>query len=212
MRVKTFVIVSSVALLAGVVVAVAAVRTLSRGFSAREQPSAAEAVAARMMRRLAVPRRSKSLANPVYPSDEVFADARAHFADHCATCHANDGSGNTTIGRNLYPKAPDMRLNATQSLTDGELYAIIQDGIRLTGMPAWGKEGDENDEDSWKLVHLIRHFKDLTPEHLKEMQRLNPKSPDELEEERQEREFLNGGDAPAEDPKPKSMPPHHNLN
>ena len=212
MRVKTFVIVSSVALLAGVVVAVAAVRTLSRGFSAREQPSAAEAVAARMMRRLAVPRRSKSLANPVYPSDEVFADARAHFADHCATCHANDGSGNTTIGRNLYPKAPDMRLNATQSLTDGELYAIIQDGIRLTGMPAWGREGDENDEDSWKLVHLIRHFKDLTPEHLKEMQRLNPKSPDELEEERQEREFLNGGDAPAEDPKPKSMPPHHNLN
>ena len=212
MRVKTFVIVSSVALLAGVVVAVAAVRTLSRGFSAREQPSAAEAVAARMMRRLAVPRRSKSLANPVYPSDEAFADARAHFADHCATCHANDGSGNTTIGRNLYPKAPDMRLNATQSLTDGEIYAIIQDGIRLTGMPAWGKEGDENDEDSWKLVHLIRHFKDLTPDHLKEMQRLNPKSPDELEEERQEREFLNGGDAPTEDPKPKAMPPHHKMN
>ena len=212
MRVKTFVIVSSVALLAGVVVAVAAVRTLSRGFSAREQPSAAEAVAARMMRRLAVPRRSKSLANPVYPSDEAFADARAHFADHCATCHANDGSGNTTIGRNLYPKAPDMRLDATQSLTDGELYAIIQDGIRLTGMPAWGKAGDENDEDSWKLVYLIRHFKDLTPEHLKEMQRLNPKSPDELEEEREEREFLNGADAPAEEPKPKSMPPHHKMN
>lgn len=116
------------------------------------------------------------------------------------------------IGRNLYPKAPDMRLEATQSLTDGELYAIIQDGIRLTGMPAWGKEGDENDEDSWKLVHLTRHFKDLTPEHLKEMQRMNPKSPDELEEERQEQEFLNGNDLPADELKPKAMSPHHKRN
>ena len=164
------------------------------------------------MRRLAVPRRSRNLLNPVYPSDEVFADARAHFADHCATCHANDGSGNTVIGRNLYPKAPDMRLEATQSLTDGELYVIIQDGIRLTGMPAWGKEGDENDEDSWKLVHLIRHFKDLTPEHLKEMQRMNPKGPEELEEERQEQEFLNGNDSPTDEAKPKPIPPHHKMN
>ena len=212
MRLKTILVLLGAALLTGVVVVVAAVRTINRGFSAREQPSAAEAVAARMMRRLAAPRRSKSLVNPVYPSDEVFADARAHFADHCATCHANDGSGNTTIGRNLYPKAPDMRLDATQSLTDGELYAIIQDGIRLTGMPAWGKEGDENDEDSWKLVHLIRHFKDLTPEHLIEMQRLNPKSPDELDEERQEQEFLNGSDAPTGEAKPEPMSPHHKMN
>ena len=212
MRMKTVALVFGVAVMAGIVIAWFAVRTISKGFSAREQPSAVEAMAARMMRRMAAPRRVKSLANPVYPSDQVFADARAHFADHCATCHANDGSGNTAIGRNLYPKAPDMRLESTQSLTDGELYAIIQDGIRLTGMPAWGKEGDENDEDSWKLVHLIRHFKDLTPEHLKEMQRMNPKSPDELEEERQEQEFLSGSDTPAGEAKPKPMSPHHKMN
>ena len=197
MHLKTLFIVLGAGLIAGVfVAAVVAARIVSRGFSARQQPSAVEAVAARTMRRLAVPRRSKNLLNPVYPSDEVFADARGHFADHCATCHANDGGGNTTIGRNLYPKAPDMRLDATQSLTDGELYAIIQDGIRLTGMPAWGKEGDDNDEDSWKLVHLIRHLKDLTPDQLKEMAKMNPKSPDEIEEERQEEEFLRGGPEP----------------
>ena len=182
-----------------------------RGFSARDQPSALEASAARTMRRFAVPRSLRSLVNPVYPTPDVFADARAHFADHCATCHANDGSGNTVIGRNLYPKAPDMRLDATQSLTDGEIYAIIQDGIRLTGMPAWGKAGDENDEDSWKLVHFIRHLKDLTPEQLNEMKAMNPKSPDEWEEERQEQEFLNGTDEPPEESKPKSKPPHHHM-
>ena len=206
---RTVVLSLGVAFLVGVAVAVAvAARTISRGFSARDQPSAIEAAAARTMRRLAVPRRSKGLANPVYPSDEVFAAGRAHFADHCAVCHANDGSGNTAIGRNLYPKAPDMRLDATQSLTDGELYAIIQDGIRLTGMPAWGKPGDDHDEGSWHLVHLIRRLKDLTPEQLKEMERMNPKSLEEFEEERQEQEFLLGGAEPPEQPEKKVQGSH----
>src|SRR3979490_1153268 len=96
------------------------------------------------------------------------AEARAHFADHCAICHANDGSGNTEIGRNLYPRAPDMRLVATQRLTDGEIYWIIENGARLTGMPAWG-DGSAQDVDTWKLVYFIRHLNHLTPDDLKEM-------------------------------------------
>ena len=205
---KVIAAVALIMFVAGIGMAFTVVR---RGFSARDEPSAFEASAARTMRRFAVPRRSRSLVNPVYPTPEVFADARAHFADHCATCHANDGSGNTVIGRNLYPKAPDMRLDATQSLTDGELYGIIQDGVRLTGMPAWGKEGDENDEDSWKLVHLIRHLKDLTPEELKDMQAMNPRSLDEWDEVRQEQEFLRGTDVPPEELKEKPMSPHHKM-
>jgi mono/diheme cytochrome c family protein len=207
MRIKIVLLIFGVALLAAVVVGVLGMRIVRRGFSARDEPSAVEAVVARAMRRLAVPRRAKSLANPVYPSDEALAEARAHFADHCAMCHANDGSGNTTIGRNLYPKAPDMRLDATQSLTDGELYGIIQNGIRLTGMPAWGTEGDDTDEDSWGLVHLIRHLKELTPEQLKEMERMNPKSREEFEEEQQEEEFLRGGEPP-DAPHKNDQTPH----
>lgn len=189
-------------LLAIVVIAaiVDGVFVVRRGFSARDQPSWVETVVARSVRRLAVPARARNLPNPIPLNREVLADARAHYADHCATCHANDGSGNTTIGRNLYPKAPDMRLPATQQLTDGELYAIIQDGIRLTGMPAWGKADDENDDDSWKLVHLIRHLKDLTPEQLTEMKHLNPKGPSDLQEEKEEEEFLRGGKTTDEQP------------
>ena len=180
----------AVVLVAAVAAAFIVVR---RGFSARDQPSAVEALAARTMRRLAVPRLARNLANPVFPSDEVFADARAHFADHCAVCHANDGSGKTPIGQGLYPKPPDMRLSPTQQMTDGELYYTIHNGIRLTGMPAFGQS--DNDTDSWKLVHFIRHLPTLTAEELQEMRTLNPKTPDELEEERQEREFLAGSDA-----------------
>jgi mono/diheme cytochrome c family protein len=168
-----------------------------RGFSARGDPSWVEKVIARRVRALAVPARARAAKNPVSATPEVLAAARAHFADHCAVCHANDGSGQTTIGQNLYPKAPDMRLDDTQRLTDGELYYITQNGIRLTGMPAWGKEGDENDEDTWKLVHFIRHLSDLTPAQVKDMKSLNPKTSDEIEEERQDEEFLRGGAAPA---------------
>ena len=82
----------------------------------------------------------------------------------------------TDIGQNLYPKAPDMRLPATQDLTDGELYWIIENGVRLTGMPAWGT-GDGNDLDTWKQVHFIRRLKELGPDQLKEMEEMNPQKP-----------------------------------
>jgi hypothetical protein len=68
-------------------------------------------------------------------SNEVLADAKAHWADHCALCRGNDGSGQIAMGQRMYPPAPDMRKNRTQRLTDGELFYIIENGIRLTGIP-----------------------------------------------------------------------------
>ena len=167
---------------------------IRRGFSARDTPSLLETYIAGAARRFAIPAAAKHAKNPFAPTPEVLAEARAHFADHCATCHANDGSGQTEIGQKLYPKAPDMRLPQTQDLTDGEIYSIIHNGIRLTGMPAWGDAA--GDEDSWKLVLFIRHLTQMTPEEMKEMGRLNPKSEAEREEEKQEEEFLRGGNPP----------------
>ena len=181
-----------------------AVGMIRRGFSARDNPSWAETVAARTVRSMAVPAKAKQMQNPVANTPESLAAAEAHWADHCAICHANNGSGNTTIGKNLYPKAPDMRLAPTQSLSDAELYYTIQNGIRLTGMPAWGEPGD-HDEDTWKLVHLIRHLPQLTSQEERAMEKLNPKSPEELKEEQEEEEFLNQST-------PATPQPHHKKN
>ena len=109
---------------------------LEHGVSARDNPTAIETFIARKARHWAVPEKARSLKNPLTPTEEMVAHGRAHWADHCATCHANNGSGENMIGKNLYPKAPDMRRDETQSLSDGELYYIIRNGIRLTGMPA----------------------------------------------------------------------------
>jgi mono/diheme cytochrome c family protein len=174
---------------------------VSHGVSARDEPTAAEGVVARMARHLAVPGALRQSTNPVTETEEVLTRARAHFADHCALCHANDGSGQTAIGRKLYPKAPDMRLAATQSMTDGELFAIIRNGVRLTGMPAWGDGSPESDRESWELVLFIRHLPRITPEELEGMRGLNPRGAAEWEEERRAEEFLAGGVVQAAGPR-----------
>jgi mono/diheme cytochrome c family protein len=119
---------------------------------------------------------------------------RAHFADHCASCHANDGSGDTEMGRNLFPKAPDMRLPATQSLTDGELFWIIEHGVRFTGMPGWSTGTKEGEVASWHLVHFIRHLPDITAAELEHMAERNPRSPEEVRQDIEAERFLRGED------------------
>jgi mono/diheme cytochrome c family protein len=187
-----------VLVIAGVTAAVAVL--VHHGISARDHPTALETFVARQMRHLAVPRSERQAPNPVPATPEVLAEARAHFADHCASCHGNDGSGQTEIGQHLYPKAPDMRQADTQSLSDGELFYIIHNGIRLTGMPAWGDAAPDEDQESWMLVHFIRHLPKLSPEELDEMKQLNPQSPQEKEEAEEEEKFLQSDDSPAPAP------------
>lgn len=184
-------------LLAVLAVGVGVELFLEHGISARDEPTAAEAFVARRLRHLAIPQGEREARNPTPTTPEVLARARAHWADHCASCHDNDGRGKTDIGQNLYPKTPDMTLPDTQSLSDGELFYIIENGVRLTGMPAWGKESLEDDTETWELVRFIRRLPKITPEELSEMKSLNPKSRREWEEAEAERKFLEGGDAPA---------------
>src|SRR5437016_1476518 len=204
MKRRTLVIIIVVALL-GLGVAVAA-SFLHDGLSSRATPGKLETMAARKVRRFAMPANARQAQNPVLASAEELRDARLHFADHCAICHANDGSGKSVIGNGLYPKPPDLRLAETQNLTDGELFWIIENGVRFTGMPAFSNSGGHGGMlDSWKLVHFIRHLPHLTATERIEMERYNPKGPDERAEEQQENDFLSGA-APGR--KPESQVHH----
>jgi mono/diheme cytochrome c family protein len=169
---------------------------VQRGFSARAQPTMFEASIARTLRDWAVPARYREMANPIACSEQAVAEGRAHWADHCATCHANNGSGDTMFGRAMYPKPPDMRQAETQRQSDGKLYYTIKNGVRLSGMPAFGDPGDQ-DADTWKLVCFVRQLPRLSFEEEQQMKKMNPKTPEELEEELQEEQFLNGGTPPA---------------
>jgi mono/diheme cytochrome c family protein len=191
----------AVVAVAGLAAAVVA-GILHDGLSARATPTHLEAMMARNARHLSIPAKARETSNPVAATAENLRDARLHFADHCATCHANDGGGDALIGRGLYPKPPDLRENETQELSDGELFWIIENGVRFTGMPAFATPGAAND--SWKLVLFIRHLPHLTAEERTEMERNNPKGPDDRAEEQEEEDFLNGAA-----PQPNSEAAHH---
>jgi predicted CXXCH cytochrome family protein len=153
-------------LLAAAVLAVAyGTAVIRRGFSAADQPSAVERVVARTVRNLGIPGSAREAKNPWTPAPEILQQAREDFTNHCAGCHGMKGDGRSGVGQNQYPKAPDLRLPATQNLTDGEIHYIIANGVRLTGMPALGnRHMSEDDNTAWKLVLFIRSIAQSTPQ------------------------------------------------
>ena len=178
-------------LISGIVMSGIYLRTT--GLNARGTPGVMETRLARAARRLAIPGMERERKNPVPESEEAIADGMMHFADHCASCHGNDGRGQTEMGRGLYPKAPDMRLPETQALSDGELFYIIDNGVRFTGMPAFGTGTAEDAESTWRIVHFVRRLPRLTADELERMESLNPRSPAEIRQEIEEQQFLQGG-------------------
>jgi mono/diheme cytochrome c family protein len=220
---KTLNVILVILLLIIAIIGLAAVSMLHNGLSARAKPTEMEAMLAREARHMAIPKDARKQQNPVEASEANLRDARLHFADHCAFCHANDGGGDTMLGNGLYPKPPDLRKPETQKLSDGEIFWIIENGVRFTGMPAFGgthgsadtrdsgsaQESAEShgpQEDSWKLVRFIRHLPQLTVEERLEMERYNPKGPEDRAEEQEEEDFLKGAPVPQ---KPEATHHHH---
>jgi mono/diheme cytochrome c family protein len=144
------------------------------GFDARATPGAFETGIALRLRGAAIPSDARNRTNPEPLSEENFRYGLAHFADHCSTCHGNNGSGETDFGRGLYPKPPDMRLPRTQNLADGELFYIIERGVPFTGMPGFGTGNRDGEAATWHLVQFIRRLPKLSDEELQHMAELNP--------------------------------------
>ncbi len=163
------------------------------GLTTRMTPSAVETRLAYAARHWVTPANVRDMPNPVARTPEVIEAGMAHWADHCASCHSNDGSGETSLGRSFYPPAPDMRRGNSQALSDGSLFYAIEHGIPFTGMPAWGNGTEEGERSSWELVWFIRHLPALTPEDITRMEALNPKTAAQLETEQLMRDFLKGG-------------------
>ncbi len=139
-----------------ILAAIALAALVRRGFRATTAPSGFETVVARTVRNFAIPSRARNEQNPLEDTSENLQEGREDFIARCASCHGNDGSGITQIGQNLYPRAPDLRGQQTQNLRDGEIHYIIENGVQLTGMPAWRNPHEESGDDSWRLVLFVR--------------------------------------------------------
>lgn len=126
----------------------------SEGLSARKKPSDFEYAIANRALGISIPGNAKSLKNPIQSTPDNLVEAKKHYMEHCAVCHGENGSGKTETAGGMSPEVPDLRADHIQNLTDGELFYIIKNGVRFTGMPAW----DMPDDHHWKLVALIRQL------------------------------------------------------
>ncbi len=141
--------------------------SLNNLFFASASPGRVETTLAVRARNLAIPAAARGARNPFAGQKDAWRDVLDHYAEHCEPCHAYDGRGGGETGRNLNPRTPDMVLARTQDLTDGELFYIIQNGVRWTGMPAWRRE--HTAEESWKLVSFVRHIPTLTTAEMRQI-------------------------------------------
>jgi hypothetical protein len=86
------------------------------------------------------------------------------------------------------------------------LFYIIENCVRFTCMAGWSTGTPAGEESSWHLVHFIRHLPSLTPEEVERMESLNPRSPEEIRQEIEAEQFLNGADTGVS--APSSTEPH----
>jgi predicted CXXCH cytochrome family protein len=128
----------------------------SGGMRARQEPSAAEKAIADRLVTWGIPSEARARPNPLpTPATEAdLAAGRDLYAQHCAACHGYDGAGKTAAGGGMYPPPTPLRGDAVAKRTDGELFYLVRNGIRNTGMPGWQLP----DDPTWQLVEYIRHL------------------------------------------------------
>ncbi|WP_390905435.1 c-type cytochrome [Occallatibacter riparius] len=130
--------------------------------SAVPEPGRVETTVANEAKNFLVHReaRRSSIKEPSLTQSDL-DNAQNVFGSECATCHGNDGRTPTDIGRGLYPRAPDLGNDEVQHWSDPEMFWIIRNGLRLTGMPAFGKQ--LTDQETWSLVRYLRTLRTSTP-------------------------------------------------
>ena len=138
----------------------------SGGMVARQKPSGIEAFVGRHLVDLGIPRGARERRMPPAvsagsASSGDVAAGRGLYQQHCQACHGDDGRGKTEAGGGLYPPpiSLDAQALAQRKRTDGEIFYLIQNGVRNTGMPGWQLP----DEQIWQVVAFIRQLPSTVP-------------------------------------------------
>jgi len=129
------------------------------GCAAGKPASQEETSLANAAKDVTIPLEAGKMKNPLPETDEVVSQGQEVFLGSCAQCHGADAHGDTNVGRSMTPPAMDLSSNHVQHWSDAELFWIIQNGVRLTGMPSWKSSISAND--TWKLARFIHNLPHL---------------------------------------------------
>jgi len=147
--------------------AAAVVYTGSFNTSATIPPSPMEKRIATLALDKSVAKRAPARTNPLPATPETLREGLREYRGHCLVCHGAPGVDPGAIGQGLNPGAPDLSLPRVQARTDGQLFWITREGIRMTGMPAFGLTQDE--DEIWHMVAFLRHLPELSDEEVAQL-------------------------------------------
>jgi mono/diheme cytochrome c family protein len=132
---------------------------LLQGCTAAKPPSREETRLANAAKDVVIPLEAGGMKNPLPESDEVVSQGQQVFLESCTVCHGPDGRAQTHLGQSMDPPAMDLNSSHVQHWSDGELFWIVQNGVRLTGMPSW--KSSISADDTWKLARFIHKLPSL---------------------------------------------------
>jgi len=147
----------------------------------------------------AIARRAPVKTNPFRKPEDVRAGL-AHYKSNCVACHGAPGVEESEFSQGLNPPAPDLTLPSIQETPDGELFWVVSNGIRSTGMPAFSPTHKE--DEIWKIVAFVRHLPQITDEEQKILKAGRE------EEDHHESETVGKTDAHVEQKPAKQTPAH----
>jgi mono/diheme cytochrome c family protein len=105
---------------------------------------------------------SKSITPPSLDNPKLIDSGFKEYHEMCRVCHNAPGYSRTEIARGLYPNPPDFTSKDIKMRSEAQLYWIIKNGIKMTGMAAFGPT--HNEDELWGIVAFLRRLPKLKPE------------------------------------------------
>ena len=117
--------------------------------------------------RRSIAHHAKDVANPFRDDKDALAVGLDHYKENCLECHAAPGFASSEFSKGLSPPAPKLTTDSIQKMSDGQLFWVVSNGIRMTGMPGFSSTHDEGE--IWKIVAFVRHLDSLSDEEKAEL-------------------------------------------
>lgn len=120
-----------------------------------------------VMRDKSIETRSKELQAPNLDNKDRIARAAPNYAAMCATCHLSPGVDKSELYEGLYPQPVVFTKVTVPTRQPEETFWIIKNGLKMTGMPAWGLYN--SDDQIWDLVAFVNTVNEMSAEEYQKL-------------------------------------------
>jgi mono/diheme cytochrome c family protein len=111
--------------------------------------------------------RASTIATPPLSDEAQILNGFRHYQEMCVQCHGAPGISRSELSKGLNPEPPELATKM-KKWSPAELYWIIKNGIKMSGMPAWGLS--HSDDDLWTVVAFLERLSAISPDEYRAME------------------------------------------